>query len=406
MSHDQSRPETASPSPRRPREEVAIAAADAIEAFGAQRADACPALVGFDGFIDSIISVVHRRATLDMDDYEPVRTIPDFAARVGSAAGKSANIELVVREQRFGGNGPLMAGALGRLGLPTTYVGAVGSEEDHTALHPIFAPFAERCAEVLCVAPPALTDALEFDDGKLMLGKTANVQIPTWDHLKRSIGLGRLREIVAASSLLGIVNWVMMGGVEGIWRGLMDEVLPALGDDGRSRRVFIDLADPAKRTDEDIARALACIRELDAVVPVTLGLNLSESQRVARVCGAAPFDDVHNVGMARAVRETAVSIRGAIDIDCVVVHPRQGAAASNRAGATAWFEGPFTSSPRLSTGAGDHFNGGFSFAQVAGLPLDECLAVGCGVSGAYVRDAMSPNLARLVEFLRDMPEAD
>ena len=70
---------------------------------------------------------------------------------------------------------------------------------------------------------------------------------------------------------------------------------------------------------------------------------------------------------------------------------------------SAWFEGPFTATPRLSTGAGDHFNGGFAFAQVHGLPLEECLAVGCAVSGAYVRDALSPDLDRVIAFLRSLP---
>jgi hypothetical protein len=38
-----------------------------------------------------------------------------------------------------------------------------------------------------------------------------------------------------------------------------------------------------------------------------------------------------------------------------------------------------------------------------GLSLQESLAVGCAVSGAYVRDAESPGRERLVEFLRAMP---
>jgi len=62
--------------------------------------------------------------------------------------------------------------------------------------------------------------------------------------------------------------------------------------------------------------------------------------------------------------------------------------------------------PRLSTGAGDHFNAGFAFGQVCGLPLDECLATGCGVSGAYVRDAQSPSRDRLIAFLNQLPLAE
>lgn len=389
----------------RERSEVARAAADGLEAFGRGDGER-GVLVGFDGFIDSIIRVVGRRGSLAPDDYEAIPTIPVFATRVASAAGKSTNIELVVTDRRFGGNGPLMAGAIGRLGGGVTYIGAVGREADPRELDPIFEPFARRCAAVHPIAAPGLTDALEFDDGKVMLGKPGPVQAPTWELLVEVFGVARLREIAEGSRLIGMVNWVMMGGVEGIWRGLIDEVLSKLERDPARRRVFLDLCDPAKRTDADVSRAMGLIRELDAACPVTLGLNLSESQRIARVCGAEPFDDSHNLSVGAAVQRTAESIREALGIECVVVHPREGAAAADASGASAWFDGPFTNAPKLSTGAGDHFNGGFSYAQLAGLEIEECLAVGCGVSGAYVRDAESPTLERLCGFLRDLPAGD
>ena len=113
-----------------------------------------------------------------------------------------------------------------------TYVGCVGREDDARAVHPIFEPFASRCVAVYPIAPPGLTDALEFGDGKIMLGKPANVQRPTWEVLRARFGLDTLREMVGASRLVGIVNWVMMGGVESIWRGLIDDVLPGFERDG------------------------------------------------------------------------------------------------------------------------------------------------------------------------------
>lgn len=387
----------------RSRTEIAEAAAHALEVFVRDGADGAGALVGFDGFIDTIARVVDTRRSLRDDDFDPIPDIVSFGQRIGRAAGKSSNIEIATSEQRFGGNGPLMAGALGQLGARVTYVGCVGREEDARALHPIFEKFASRCAEVHPLAPPGLTDALEFADGKVMLGKPANVQRPSWDVLRARFGIDGIRDMVGRSRLLGMVNWVMMGGVEGIWRGLIDEVLPAFERDASQRRVFLDLCDPAKRTDDDVSRALGIIKELDAVCPVTLGLNLAESERIARVCGAEPFDGSDGAAMGDAVRRTAVSIRATLGIECVVVHPRQGAAGAVASGASAWFDGPFTSEPKLSTGAGDHFNGGFAFAQLGGLGLEECLAVACSVSGSYVRNAESPTADKLVAFLRDLP---
>lgn len=388
---------------KRTRYEIARAAADHAEAFGNDPAGAS-AVIGFDGFIDSIIHLVSQRNSMELDDFVRIDTIPGFASRIGAAAGKSSNIELVVREQRFGGNGPLMAGALGRLGVGITYIGAVGQEDAPESLSPIYEPFAERCERVVPIAAPGHTDALEFEDGKVMLGKPQNIQHVTWDRIKQTVGLDAFVAMAESAAVLGVVNWVMMSGVDGIWQGLIDEVLPKI-DPAKRPRVFIDLCDPAKRTDADLLAALDLLCKLNAMTPVTLGLNLAESQRVAAVGGAEPFDDSHNTTMSSAVRKTASSIQQTLGLDTVVVHPRQGAAAA-RSGESAWFEGPFTSSPKLSTGAGDHFNGGFSFGQIAGMPLDECLAIGTGVSGAYVRDAQSPTLDRLVGFLRDLPEPD
>jgi len=380
---------------------AAATAVDALRASGPLR----PALVGFDGFIDAIIHIVDQRQGMAEDAYTRLRTIEQFALRISLASGKSTNLELVVREERFGGNGPLMAGSLGRLGVPTTYIGAVGSETDARALHPLYRELDARCERVIPIAKPARTDALEFDDGKVMLGKPANIQSVTWPSLVNAVGLDALLRIIDGAALLGVVNWVMMGGVESIWQGLIDDVFPRLSPMPAGtppRRVFIDLCDPAKRTDADIARALATLARMNALIPVTLGLNLAEAERIAHVAAVPAFQSRGMSTLGRVVQDAASILRAALHLDCVVIHPREGAGAAT-ASASAWFEGPFTSTPRLSTGAGDHFNGGFAFAQTHGRPLDACLAVGCAVSGAYVRDAESPTLDRLIAFLRELP---
>jgi sugar/nucleoside kinase (ribokinase family) len=388
--------------PDRTRREIACAAAEHLGSLTEQAVSASRALIGFDGFIDSIIRPVDRRRSMRAEDFEAIGTIPAFADRCAAAAGKSANIELHVVERRFGGNGPLMAGAMAQLGAAVTYVGAVGQPDAPGTLHPIYEPLAQRCRRVIAIGPPAETDALEFADGKLMLGKPANVQLVNWELLARTVGLGELTRLIEEAATLAVVNWVMLGGVESIWRGLIDHVLPGLSP-RPGRRVFIDLADPAKRGDADLVRALGLLREMDRLVPVTLGLNQAEAERLAAVLGIDLYAGPGNQSLGSAMRHAAEAIRAAASLSCCVVHPREGAAGAT-AHESAWFEGPFTPRPRISTGAGDHFNGGFAAARALGLPLDESLAVGCGTSGAYVRDAQSPDRARLVEFLQDLPE--
>jgi sugar/nucleoside kinase (ribokinase family) len=350
------------------------------------------ALVGFDGFIDSIIHMVDVRHDMSPAGYSRITSIRAFADRCAAAAGKSTNIEQVLVEDRFGGNGPLMAGALARLGMPVTFIGAVGDGR----VHPVFQPFADRLREVIPVGTPSHTDCLEFDDGKLMFNNTAAVQAITWDRIRHQVGLARLTQIVADASLLGIVNWSLLGGVPSIWRGIATEIWPAIPH--TPRRLFVDLSDPAKRTDADIRNAMDQLRELDDLrgLDVTLGLNLAESERIARVTRVPVSPATDDAALA----DRAGTLCSRLGLDCVVIHRREGAASATLGGERAWFQGPFTPTPKLSTGAGDHFNGGFAFGQVHGFPLAECLGLACGVSGAYVRDAESPVRARAGEVLR------
>lgn len=384
------------------RTEAAHAAADALSALTPDRLGAMRAVIGFDGFIDSIIHVVDKRRSMATDDFDRIATIPHFAARCGAAANRSANIELAVQDVRFGGNGPLFSSALARLGAPVTYIGAVGQEDNPGEVHPVFQAFAKRCETVIPLCAPALTDALEFEDGKIMLGKPEAVQRVTWGKVKQVVGLDAIVEMIDRAELISVVNWTLCAGVEGIWAGLRDEVLPRL-DKARPRRLFIDLSDPAKRTDEDVRRAIELLGTLQPLIPVTLGLNLAESGRVASVMGVQAYGDDRNRSLAELVPDAARALRERLGLECVVIHQHSGAGAADAHGASGWFTGPYTRRPRISTGAGDHFGGGFGFARAAGLGLHESLAAACAVAGAYVRDAASPTLDRLIGFLRDLP---
>lgn len=351
------------------------------------------AVVGFDGFVDSITRLVARRASMRLDDFEPIRTIPEFASRCAAAAGRSTNIERVVDEDRFGGNGPLMAGALASLGCDVTYLGAIGATDIAREPLPLFAPFASRCRDVVCLGAPGHTIALEFADGKLMLNETSSVQRVTWERLIERVGLDRFRAMLDGAAILGIVNWSLCAGVEGIWLALAREVLPALAS---PPSIFIDLSDPAKRTDDDLRRGLDVLAALAARAPVTLGLNLAEAERIAHALGVPGGPSQPH---AQRLPALAQAIRSRTRVHEVVIHPREGAAAS-WPGGSAWADGPFTPAPRLSTGAGDHFNAGYAFARARGLPPNLALHAGAAASGAYVRDAASPAPARLIDMLR------
>ena len=122
--------------------------------------------------------------------FDPVRTIAVLADKIRNAAGASSNYELVVKHRKLGGNGPIMANALASLGLDVTYIGNLG----YPTIHPVFQEFATR-ARVINIAEPGHTDALEFADGKLMLGKHETLNDVNWENL---VGRRRPRRALAA----------------------------------------------------------------------------------------------------------------------------------------------------------------------------------------------------------------
>jgi sugar/nucleoside kinase (ribokinase family) len=389
------------------RQQIACSAADRLE--GAEGLP--PALVGFDGFIDSILDVVDLRHDMSPGGYEPIRTIPALAARIGGAAGRSMNLEIVEREERWGGNGPLMAGVLAALGSPVTYIGAVGgggNPPHYGVLHPAYKAFAARCARVLPIAEPARTRALEFADGKVMLNEPLNVQAVTWERIIAAAGgIDGLREMVRQARLLGLVNWSLLGGMDRVLLGLAEEVFEA-SEDAPLPRVFVDLTDPAKRTDQDVRGVLAILARMNRRTPVTLGLNLAEAERISGVVGGE-FPRGGGPLSNEALAAAAAGLRERLELSCLVVHRHRGAVAAAVEGggeSTAMFDAPWVSRPRISTGAGDHFSGGFALAQSAGLTLGESLAAGCAVAGLYVREARAPERDRLVDFLRNLPQPE
>ena len=173
------------------------------------------------------------------------------------------------------------------------------------------------------------------------------------------------------------------------------EIVPGVSK--KPRKFFVDLADPEKRTQKDINEALEIIAKFQGAFDVILGLNLKEAGAILEVLGLPAASEPEAM-----IESTAKAIQQKLKTYCCVVHPRSGAAAAT-ATASAKFAGPFVKHPRISTGAGDHFNAGFALGQVLGFTLEESLCSGVGTSGYYVRSGISPSATQLAEFVETLP---
>ena len=346
------------------------------------------AFVGLDGFVDEIIHAVDKRE--NAQEYTRLPTITSFAERIAGAAGRSTNIEMVTQRTKLGGNGPIMANAVATLGLKVTYVGALG----YPNLHPVFETLAKR-ATVHTIAEPGYTDAAEFLDGKVMLVKSQSLADITWENIDKRLGRDRFLKHFTSADLVAFVNWTMIPYMTEIWEALHKEACPAVK--GPRRKLFFDLADPEKRPDDDIARALQLISDFQRCFDVILGLNEKEAFEIAEALG------IPNKGHSPdALSTLALEIHEKLQIDTLVVHPVSYALAVS-GGKVDLVHGPVITQPVITTGAGDHFNSGFCLGKLLGFNNEMSLLCGVSTSGFYVKTGHSPEMKDLAGLMCDWP---
>src|SRR5208283_5298443 len=94
-------------------------------------------------------------------------------------------------------------------------------------LHPVFADFARR-AEVHSIAEPGATDALEFEDGKIMLGKHSSLKEVNWENIQARYGREKFAAKLNSADLVAFVNWTMLTGMSDLWESILREICPGM----------------------------------------------------------------------------------------------------------------------------------------------------------------------------------
>jgi hypothetical protein len=349
-----------------------------------------PVVAGFDGFVDTILHAVSERRS--PTEYLRLTTLKAFSEKILAASGRNMNIEMVPRLTKIGGNGPILAHALAHFDIPVSYIGCLGSPK----LHPVFDEFA-RNIKTFSIAEPGYSDAIEFTDGKLICGKQQSVSEISWRSVLQQLSIDQLSDLVRHSGLIAFVNW----GIVFSMTEMLNEFLHQIGDhlSGSRKPLFIDTADPSKRSEEDILRFVEVLPRLAKKFQVYLGFNLRESAFIARAVRlTAPPDDAPQEILTYSMR-----LRERLGIDAVVIHWSRHAVGTDLNSA-ACVEAPYTDNPQISTGAGDHFNAGFCLGLLLGGDLDANLQLGAATSGFYVREAKSPSLAQLIGFVEALSQ--
>lgn len=343
-------------------------------------------MVGFDGFVDEVVHVVDKR--INAGEYKRINTLKEYGERIIKSAGLSTNIEIVTLDQKIGGNGTILTDALINFGFEMTYIGALG----YPNIHEIYKSFSDKC-NVISITNPSQTDAVEFFDGKIIRSKLESFNKITWESIVEKASLNAFAQLMDESRLIGFANWTMLPHMSDIWDSILHKVIPILKLNTKDKLLFFDLADPEKRSKEDILHALSLIKQFGAYFKVVLGLNKKEACEIAEIIGFEVND--YEKQDLRFLNEC---IRNYLSIFCCVIHPVKEACAAVDGG---YFcvAGPYCQKPKITTGAGDNFNAGFLFGLLLGADTESSLLMGTIASGYYVRQAKSPTLQQVLDFI-------
>lgn len=341
------------------------------------------AVVGFDGFVDTLMRAVDKRIG---EDIVTIDTISDFGDRILSAAGKSANIELVRQSTRIGGNGPLLSNGLLELGLNVNYIGTVGNSKNT-----IFSEFVQS-TNAISIGDYSETRAIEFHDGKLLLGEMEPLISTNVEQIKHAISFDNLISLMSMADIFAATNWTMMPHMTEIIKFFLSDIFPYCYS--RDRIIFFDLADPQKRRHEELLEFLKIITLCNQFGRVVLGLNVREAEQVLRVLKI----DISLIESEHIMLRACSMIREALSLSVVFIHGIKLSVAVDK-NSECSASGYYVECPKLSTGAGDHYNAGFLAAYVSDYSLRDVVHFAAATASLYVSTGQSPDVLAVEQRL-------
>ena len=337
-------------------------------------------VLGCDGFVDETYEIVEERKS--QTDYTAMKQLKQFGELLVERADGGVGVELVWKRRCEGGCGINTGRIAACLGIKPILPGLYGDKE----IDPAFEEFKDSC-EILSLGDPALTIALEFPDGKVLMSDLKAVSNLTWADVETRLGEAKLKEIFSDVDILGLGYWSLTANFDDIFNGFMAQCK----EGNPPKRMFFDFADIKKKSSEAFMRSLGLIQQYNAKIPATFSLNEHEV-----------FELFSRIGVERPPLEPAAIAsalkvaREKIGFDELVVHtPNFGAASSASDGEAYALQERQTNVVRLA-GAGDSFNGGYLCASLGDLPLKERLVIANAATAFFVTHATGPTREQLI----------
>jgi hypothetical protein len=338
--------------------------------------------IGVDGYIDKIQKAVKTRTAHSVEYYP---TLKEFAGRIDAAAGKSGQVELVTHEIKIGGNAPIMANALGHMGIENFCFGNAGYPDRS----PIYQSLHKK-VNVISIANPAESAALEFNDGKMILSDLSVFRSLDWNLVKKVVSVEKIRDSVNKSDVIALVGWCNPDHATNIWKGILDEVMPYTT---RKKLIFFDLADPTKKSKQDLDDVLNVINSYSQYGRVILGLNENETLKLYNMLSS---DNKNSV--SPDLNTKGKILFAGMKIEGLLIHPVDRSIFIDKSGIRE-LDGQVVKEPKISTGGGDNLNAGFCLGYLLDFSIEESMILGMATSGTYVKNGRSPDIKDITDYL-------
>jgi hypothetical protein len=330
---------------------------------------------GFDGYLDTMREL-RQEASAGAERITSLEVVGD---RILEAVEASSSLSLGWQEsgRRAGGHVCHLGRAYDTLGYDPTLVGTLGD--------PVQPFFEERFGHLSLhsLGEPGKTQAVEFNDGKLLLTESGDIENLDWEWLLDRVGRDTLAAALDGAQVLGIGYWAMVVGLPEILDGLREQVWPTLADP--PEWTIVDPADIRRLASEDIDAVAEATERFATVTDLTLSANGVETRALAEaVSGQAGEETTEN---ARRLFES-------LDVARVVSHGARQSCCVSADGTTTVSVEP-VDEPALTTGAGDHFNAGFSLGLCVGLSESAALVTGNALARRFVATGQTPDYEEL-----------
>lgn len=336
-------------------------------------------LLGCDGFVDETYEIVQERKS--QNDFTAMKNLKMFGELLVERANGGVGVELVAKRRCEGGFGINSGRIAAILGLKPRLPGLYGEP----TIDPAFVEFEDIC-DIYSLGNPALTIALEFDDGKVLMSDLQAVSNLTWADFEKFFTEEQLKELFTGVDILGLGYWSLTADFDGFFQGFMKQYETLTPP----RRMFFDFADIKKKSSESFIKSLKLIRAYNSKIPMTFSLNEHE---VLELCS--------RIGIERpelnpaTIAATLTVAREKIGFDELVVHTPEFAAASSAADGEAYAIQERQTKVIRSAGAGDSFNGGYMCASLGDLPIKERLVMANAATAFFVTHATGPTKEEL-----------